>query len=87
MISRKSIETRVDLKGDARMSRFGEKLTSLRTARGLTVKKVCEQVSIPQSRLSELERGVRIPTPGQIDKLEKYFEIGGGGLAELVQPD
>jgi len=46
------------LKGDARMSRFGEKLISLRTARGLTVKNVCAQVGIPQSRLSELERGV-----------------------------
>jgi transcriptional regulator with XRE-family HTH domain len=69
------------------MSRFGEKLTSLRTARGLTVKKVCEQVGIPQSRLSELERGVRIPTPGQIDKLEKYFEVNEGSLAELAQPE
>ena len=69
------------------MSRFGEKLISLRTARGLTVKNVCEQVGIPQSRLVELERGVRIPTPGQIDKLEKYFEVNGGGLAELAQLD
>jgi hypothetical protein len=34
--------------------------------------------------LSELERGVRIPTPGQIDKLEKYFEVNGGSLAELA---
>ncbi len=66
------------------MSRFGEKLISLRTARGLTVKNVCAQVGIPQSRLSELERGVRIPTPGQIDKLEKYFEVNGGSLAELA---
>jgi len=67
------------------MSAFGEKIADLRKVRGLTVKEVCRLVGIPQSRLSELERGVRIPTPGQIDKLEKYFEINAGGLAELAK--
>jgi transcriptional regulator with XRE-family HTH domain len=67
------------------MSAFGEKVTGLRKERGLTVKEVCQLVGIPQSRLSELERGVRIPTPGQIDKLEKYFEVKAGGLAELAR--
>ena len=67
------------------MSAFGEKIADLRKERGLTVKEVCQLVGIPQSRLSELERGVRIPTPGQIDKLEKYFEINAGDLAELVK--
>ena len=67
------------------MSAFGEKIADLRKERGLTVKEVCQLVGIPQSRLSELERGVRIPTPGQIDKLEKYFEINAGDLAELIK--
>lgn len=66
------------------MSAFGEKIAGLRRKRGLTVKEVCHQVGIPQSRLSELERGVRIPTAGQIDKLEKYFEINAGDLANLA---
>jgi transcriptional regulator with XRE-family HTH domain len=66
------------------MSAFGEKVAGLRMERGLTVKEICQQVGIPQSRLSELERGVRIPTAGQIDRLEKYFEINAGGLAELA---
>jgi transcriptional regulator with XRE-family HTH domain len=66
------------------MSAFGEKIADLRRKRGLTVKEVCHQVGIPQSRLSELERGVRIPTAGQIDKLEKYFEINAGDLANLA---
>ena len=67
------------------MSAFGEKIADLRKERGLTVKEVCQLVGIPQSRLSELERGVRIPTPGQIDKLEKFFELNAGDLAELVK--
>jgi len=66
------------------MSAFGDKVADLRKERGLTVKEICQQVGIPQSRLSELERGVRIPTAGQIDKLEKYFEVNAGGLAELA---
>ena len=66
------------------MSAFGEKVVALRQARGVTVKEVCRQVGIPQSRLSELERGVRIPTAGQIEKLEKYFGVNAGGLAGLA---
>jgi transcriptional regulator with XRE-family HTH domain len=66
------------------MSAFGDKVADLRKERGLTVKEICPQVGIPQSRLSELERGVRIPTAGQIDKLEKYFEVNAGELAELA---
>ncbi|NNL78125.1 MAG: helix-turn-helix transcriptional regulator, partial [Desulfobacterales bacterium] len=44
------------------MSAFGGRLFQLRTGRGLTVKEVCQEVGIPQSRLSEMERGVRLPT-------------------------
>ena len=66
------------------MNEFGEKIESLRKDRGLTVKEVGEILGIPQSRLNELEWGVRIPTDGQIERLEKYFEIGSGGLADLA---
>jgi transcriptional regulator with XRE-family HTH domain len=64
------------------MSEFGDKLISLRTARGLTVKEVCKQVHIPQSRLNELEWGVRIPTPGQIENLENFFEVDSNVLTD-----
>jgi transcriptional regulator with XRE-family HTH domain len=67
------------------MSVFGEKVADLRKQRSLTVKEVCRQVGIPQSRLSELERGIRIPTSGQIDRLEKYFEVDTGALAQLAK--
>ena len=55
-------------------------------ARGLTLKEVCRQVHIPQSRLKELEGGVRIPTPGQIRSLEAFFGIDSKVLAELAKP-
>jgi len=67
------------------VSEFGEKIKSLRTKRDLTVKEVCQQIGIPQSRLSELERGVRLPTTGQISNLEKYYEVDSGGLVDLDQ--
>ena len=67
------------------MSRFGEKLMILRKERGLTVKEVSAKAGIPQSRLSELERGVRIPTPGQIKSLENFFEVDSEKLAELAK--
>jgi len=70
--------------GEQTMNEFGEKIESLRKDRGLTVKEVGEILGIPQSRLNELEWGVRIPTDGQIERLEKYFEIGSGGLADLA---
>ena len=67
------------------MSEFGEKLIDLRTERGLSVKQACQKVGIPQSRLSELERGVRIPTVGQIEKLESFYEAGPDELTELAK--
>ena len=67
------------------MNEFGDKLISLRTARSLTAKEVCKQVHIPQSRLNELEWGVRIPTPGQIKSLEKFFEIDSDVLGDLAK--
>lgn len=67
------------------MSAFGDKVADLRKQHGLTIKELCQMVGIPQSRLSELERGVRIPTPGQINKLETYFGIKAGSLAELAK--
>ncbi|MEX1351541.1 MAG: helix-turn-helix transcriptional regulator [Desulfobacterales bacterium] len=67
------------------MNEFGNKLISLRTARGLTAKEVCKQVHIPQSRLNELEWGVRIPTPGQIQSLESFFEIDSNVLGDLAK--
>ena len=51
-----------------------------RQARQLTVKTLSEAVGIPESRLVEMERGVRLPTEGQIQRLESYFAIKEGAL-------
>ena len=67
------------------MSEFGTKLINLRTERGLSVKDACQKVGIPQSRLSELERGVRIPTAGQISRLENFYETASDELAALAK--
>ncbi|MGD8739340.1 MAG: helix-turn-helix transcriptional regulator [Desulfobacterales bacterium] len=67
------------------MSDFGEKLIELRKKSKLSLKEICKQAGIPPSRLVELENGVRIPTPGQIEHLENLYGINSGGLAELSQ--
>jgi len=67
------------------MSEFGEKLINMRTERELSVKEACQKIGIPQSRLSELERGVRIPTSGQIARLENFYENGSNELSDLAK--
>ena len=69
--------------GDFLMGDFGEKLIELRNKSKLSLKEICKQVGIPQSRLVELERGVRIPTQGQIEHLENFYGVNSGELARL----
>ena len=66
------------------MSEVGAKLLSIRTERNLTVKEVCKQAGIPPSRLVEIERGVRLATSGQIERLEKLYQVKEGEIAALV---
>ena len=67
------------------MSDFGERLVKLRSESKLTLKEICQQAGIPPSRLVELERGVRIPTSGQLEHLENFYDLNSGDLSELVQ--
>ena len=67
------------------MSEFGEKLIELRKESKLSLREICEKAGIPPSRLVELEYGVRIPTPGQIEHLENVYGVNSGGLADLSQ--
>jgi transcriptional regulator with XRE-family HTH domain len=66
------------------MNKFGEQLIRLRAESKLSLKEICEQVGIPPSRLVELERGIRIPTSGQIQNLENFYGVNSGALAELA---
>ena len=67
------------------MSEFGKRLVQLRTESQLTLKAICQQAGIPPSRLIELERDVRIPTSGQIERLENLYKVNSGELAELAK--
>lgn len=66
------------------MSEVGAKLLSIRTERELTVSEVCKQAGIPPSRLVEIERGVRLATSGQIERLEKLYEVKEGEITALA---
>jgi transcriptional regulator with XRE-family HTH domain len=66
------------------MSNIAEKLMKLRAEQNLTLNQVCQQVGIPPSRLVEIERGVRLATPGQIERLESFYEVKSGALAALA---
>jgi transcriptional regulator with XRE-family HTH domain len=67
------------------MSELGEKLIELRNGSKSSLKEICEKAGIPPSRLVELERGVRIPTSGQIEHLENFYGVNSGELAELAK--
>ncbi len=67
------------------MSTFGERLTQLRAMSKLSLQEICKQAGIPPSRLVELERGIRIPTSGQVAHLENFYKLNSGELAELVE--
>ena len=66
------------------MNNFAEQLIRLRAESKLSLKEICKQVGIPPSRLVELERGIRIPTSGQIKSLENFYGVKSGALAKLA---
>lgn len=67
------------------MLAFGDELRRLREKKQASTRDVGQAVGIPHSRYSELEKGIRIPTEGQIQRLEKYYETEPGALAALMK--
>jgi transcriptional regulator with XRE-family HTH domain len=67
------------------MNKFGEKILNLRTEKTLTTKDVGQAIAIPHSRYSELEKGIRIPTQGQVERLEKFYDVADGALSGLIK--
>ncbi|MBA2882614.1 transcriptional regulator with XRE-family HTH domain [Desulfosalsimonas propionicica] len=67
------------------MAVFADELKRLRQAKQVSTAEAARAVGIPQSRYSELERGVRVAGEGQIERLEKYYEVDAGTLAALMQ--
>lgn len=67
------------------MNKFGEKILNLRTEKNLTTQDVGQAIAIPHSRYSELEKGIRIPTDGQVERLEKFYGVPDGALSGLIK--
>ncbi|MFO7862204.1 MAG: helix-turn-helix transcriptional regulator [Desulfosalsimonas sp.] len=64
---------------------FGDELKRLRQKKQVSTGQVARAVGIPQSRYSEMEKGVRVASEGQIQRLEKYYEVEAGTLASLME--
>jgi transcriptional regulator with XRE-family HTH domain len=69
------------------MSEVGDKLLSLRKELKLGLHDVCQKAGIPPSRLVEIERGVRLATSGQVERLEMVYEVNSGEIAALLEND
>lgn len=69
------------------MDEFGGALKKLREEKQVDTREVARAVGIPQSRYSELERGIRVPTGGQLTRLEEYYGTARGYLADLAEQD
>ncbi len=66
---------------------FGEKIKALRTGRNETIQDAAHVLGIPWSRLSELEKGVRIPVDGQIERMAQHYGVSAEELTELVKAE
>jgi transcriptional regulator with XRE-family HTH domain len=69
------------------MGDFGGRIVELRNRKNMSTKEVARAVGIPQSRYSELERGVRVPGDAQVERLEKFFGLNHGELAAPAAND
>ena len=57
------------------MQRFGEKLSSLRKARGLTLTALGNKFGVHNTYISQLEKGRRVPNADMILKIADYFDL------------
>lgn len=57
------------------MKRFGEKLSSLRQRRELTVRQLGDMLGVHNTYISQLEKGRRIPNAEMILKIAAIFDV------------
>jgi transcriptional regulator with XRE-family HTH domain len=62
---------------------FGQHLLALRLARNLTQKQVAERARSNEPFISNLERGVKVPSLGMLIRLAQALDCN---VSELVQP-
>jgi transcriptional regulator with XRE-family HTH domain len=61
-------------------SELGLRLRNLRTQKKLTLHQVSKVVDIDSPMLSKIERGERLPTIEQLQRLCKFFKVAEAGL-------
>jgi len=59
---------------------LGKYLRELRKEKGQTLHQVSKETDIDSPLLSKLERGERLPTPEQLNRLAKYYNISEESL-------
>ncbi|MCH1624901.1 helix-turn-helix domain-containing protein [Fredinandcohnia quinoae] len=66
---------------------IGDKIKWLRTQRGLTLKKLGEEVQFNYSNLSKIERGLRKPTVDFLERLTNYYKVDISYFFDLKKND
>ena len=61
-------------------SELGLRLRNLRTQKKLTLHQVSKEVDIDSPMLSKIERGERLPTIEQLQRLSKFFKVAEADL-------
>lgn len=64
-------------------SELGQRLRSIRTKMKLTLHQVSKEVDVDSPMLSKIERGERLPTIEQLQRLCKFFKISETDLKVL----
>ncbi|NIW43286.1 MAG: helix-turn-helix domain-containing protein [Gammaproteobacteria bacterium] len=66
------------------MKKFGQKLRTLRTRRGLTLRQLSDQLGVGYSYIGKMERGEREPNVAMLVKIADLFEVS---LDRLIRDD
>lgn len=63
------------------MERFGEKLRTLRQRKGLTMRRLADQLGVRDSYISQMETGDKIPNVVMLVKIADIFQVSLDQLA------
>jgi transcriptional regulator with XRE-family HTH domain len=62
--------------------RLGRNLRAKREAMGLSQEKFADEAGIHRTYISDIERGVRNPTIGVVDRIAKALGVSAGSLLD-----
>lgn len=64
--------------------KFGNAMKSLRTARQLTVAKAANGSGMSTMYMSEMERGLKTPSPLYLESICKFYEVSVTAMESLI---